>query len=735
MIKKEKITNYLKNGNKLRVLICFLLLFIIFDSKGNSTKTFVYYDYNSAIKPTQQILALEKILNINTKKIVEQNYKLEINNFVQLKNCNDLLHFYRNNDPKLALLFVKLLEPQVEKFKSHQAKANFTTKVANIYHDIGKYHLAIDYYSKSLDIFIDLKEYPAACNSYNDIGYIFSKLKLRDFALKNYFLGVNIVSKSNPKDSNYNVKESLYSLAHAYSNISYEYFDLNKVDSAIYYGKKSKNLFYKINNINRIAQLNNYLVEFYLSKKDFSSAKKLLNDNLMMLDTNLVEDTRYLGHTYRIKSKYMIEIGNDIEALNNIDTAITILNQIELHREVDKCYNIKANLLVKLGRVEEAIEIGNKAYNVSKLRDSFTENLNNTELLAKLYNINKTYDSAIYYYKLNKSLNDSLFNIYKLDIINKFNVENELKNQELKVALISKNNEVNLIWLTVLGGSIIVILIFFIILYKQFRNKSYINDKLRNAIKEIEETNFKLQTSEQKLLESNRQKDRFFGIIAHDLRGPISSFHTATGLLIDEFENLTNEDKLDFLRLIKENAQRLSNLLNSLLSWAKSQQGQIIPIPTKVKVFTLVNDSVSTLNHLANKKNIKLINNTNESHFVEVDVNMLNTSLNNIINNAIKFSHQYSNIQINSFEEKINNLDYIAIEIKDTGVGIEADRLANILSLEFNSSTLGTNNEEGSGLGLILTKEFVEKNYGQLRILSQLGIGTTIIISLPKCLE
>lgn len=734
MIIKKQISKYSEQGNKLICIICFFLFFS-FDLKANSTKTYVYYDYNSAIKPTQQILALEKILNIDTKKIVEQNYKLKINDYAQLKNCNDLLHFYRNNDPKLALLFVKLLEPQVKQFKNHQAKANFTTKVANIYHDIGKYHLAIDYYSKSLDVFIDLKEYPAACNSYNDIGYIFSKLKLRDFALKNYFLGVNTVLKSNPKDSNYNEKEYYYSLAHSYSNIAYEYFDLNKVDSAIFYGKKSKNLFIKINNINRIAQLNNYLVEFYLSKKDFKTSEKLLNDNLMMLDTNLVEDTRYLGHTYRIKSKYMIEIGNDIEALNNIDTAIVILNQIELHREVDKCYNIKANLLVKLDRVEEAIKIGNIAYNVSKQRDSFTENLNNTELLAKLYNINKTYDSAIYYYQINKSLNDSLFNIYKLDIINKFNVENELKNQELKVALISKSNEVNRIWLTVLGGSIVVILIFFIILYKQFRNKSVINDKLRNAIKEIEDTNFKLQTSQQKLLDSNRQKDRFFGIIAHDLRGPISSFHTATGLLIDEFENLTDEDKLDFLKLIKDNAQRLSKLLNSLLSWAKSQQGQIIPTPTKVNVNSLINDSVSTLNHLAIKKNIKLINNSNEKDCIEVDVNMLNTSLNNVINNAIKFSHQYSSIQINTFEEKINNLDYIAIEVKDSGVGIEDDRLEKLLSLEFNSSTLGTNNEEGSGLGLILTKEFVEKNKGQLRIMSQLGIGTSIIISLPKCTE
>ncbi len=162
----------------------------IFELNANSTKTYELYEYNSAIKPTQQILALEKILNIDVNKIVEKKYKLEKNNYVQLKNCNDLLHFYRNNDPKLALLFAKLLEPQLKQFSSHPSIANFTTKVANIYHDIGKYHLAIDYYSKSLYVFIDLKDYPAACNSYNDIGYIFSKLKIRDFALKNYFLGV-----------------------------------------------------------------------------------------------------------------------------------------------------------------------------------------------------------------------------------------------------------------------------------------------------------------------------------------------------------------------------------------------------------------------------------------------------------------------------------------------------------------------------------------------------------------
>lgn len=728
----KNILNYLKHRSKLISLICFYAVFSFFELNANSTKTYELYEYNSAIKPTQQILALEKILNIDVNKIVEKKYKLEKNNYVQLKNCNDLLHFYRNNDPKLALLFAKLLEPQLKQFSSHPSIANFTTKVANIYHDIGKYHLAIDYYSKSLYVFIDLKDYPAACNSYNDIGYIFSKLKIRDFALKNYFLGVNTVLKSNPKDINFNKKEYYFSLAHSYSNISYEYFDLNKIDSAIYYGKKSKKLFLESKNINRVAQLNNYLVEFYLGKKDFKSAEKLLNENFMMLDTNLVEDTRYLGHTYRIKSKYMIEIGNLTEALNNIDTAISILNQIELHREIDKCYNIKANLLVNLGRINEALEIGKFAYNISKKRDSFTENLNNTGLLAKLFQNLNAYDSSIYYYQLNKSLNDSLFNIYKLDIINKFNVENELKNQELKVALISKKNEINSLWLKVLGFGMIIILIFFIIIYLQFQNKTKINKQLKKVVNELENTNLKLKNSENNLIEINRTKDRFFGIIAHDLKSPISSFHTATGLLVDEFENLSNEEKLEFLQLIRNNAKRLSNLLNSLLQLAKSQLGQIIPNSSNIDVYHITEEAFQILLPLANKKNIKLINQVDKTHFIYVDIGMIGTTFNNLINNSIKFSYPYNEIIVRSFEVIENKINYIAIEIEDFGVGIEKERLKNILSIEFNNSTPGTQNEEGSGLGLMLTKEFVEKNNGKIKIKSQFEIGTIITLYLPK---
>lgn len=669
------------------------------------------------------------IINNLEKKLllVTNNFEFKSKNDIEaLTIANDLLHHYRNSDPQKAIKFGENFINQTKNWNDSPAKAITFTKMGNIYHDLGKYHLAIDNYSSALKIFEKIKDSTSICSSYNDIGYIFSKLQMYDMAIKNYFAGTNYVKYNNDKSY-------INNLAHAYSNISYDFFNLKQVDSAIYYGKKSRELFRSINSRERIAQLNNYLAEYYAYNNDFNTALSINKSNLDILDTFLIEDRRYLGHTYRIMSKLYIKLDNKNQALESIEKAIKILEEIDLFAELNKCLVIKSNILKSQDKIQDAIVVLEEALKISKNRNSFTENLINTEGLANLYNLKGDLKKSIYYYNLNKILYDSLINIYNKEIVNKVNVGDELKNKDLKLELISKKNEINGLWLKVLGFSIILFFIFFLIIYLQFKNKSKINEQLKKVLNEVETTNLKLKNSERNLLEINRTKDRFFGLIAHDLRGPISSFHTATGLLIDEFETLSNSEKLDFLLLIKDNAKRLSNLLNSLLQWAKSQQGQIIPNPSNIDVNSIVEETIHVLKPLANKKHIKLVNQVDKNHCVKVDSGMIGTTLNNIINNSIKFSYPHNEIILRSFEIIENNKNYIALEIEDFGIGIDPERLKTILSIEFNNSTPGTENEEGSGLGLVLAKEFIEKNNGIIKIKSEFEIGTVITICLPKC--
>jgi signal transduction histidine kinase len=185
--------------------------------------------------------------------------------------------------------------------------------------------------------------------------------------------------------------------------------------------------------------------------------------------------------------------------------------------------------------------------------------------------------------------------------------------------------------------------------------------------------------------------------------------------------------------MMSESAGSIYSLLENLLEWSRTQRGAIPYNPEKVDLCQLTNDILKLSKSSAEKKHIELINNVHPSSTVFADVNMTNTLIRNLISNAIKFTPDDGKIEVGT--KDINSADYIAIYIKDSGLGISKETQEKLFRIDSHVTTLGTNKETGTGLGLILCKEFVDSHSGKIWVESELGQGCTFFFTLPKCVD
>jgi two-component system, sensor histidine kinase and response regulator len=253
--------------------------------------------------------------------------------------------------------------------------------------------------------------------------------------------------------------------------------------------------------------------------------------------------------------------------------------------------------------------------------------------------------------------------------------------------------------------------------------------ELKKSRDKIIEYTRELEKNREELKQLNASKDKFFSIIAHDLRSPFTGFLGLSQLLIEEKNNIEKIDLEQIALSMNKAAKKLFNFLENLLDWSRSQMGGLQFNPINVEIKNAVDSVFFVLKETAAEKGVELINNIYNKLTVIVDNNALNTILRNLVSNSIKFTKKSGKIIIG-----IHSVtdDFITVFVKDNGIGIAYDNLDNLFRLETKVSTPGTNNEQGSGLGLLLVKEFVEKNGGNIWIESELNIGTTVFFTLSK---
>jgi len=233
--------------------------------------------------------------------------------------------------------------------------------------------------------------------------------------------------------------------------------------------------------------------------------------------------------------------------------------------------------------------------------------------------------------------------------------------------------------------------------------------------------------SKQELEALNREKDRFFSIISHDLRSPFTSLLGYTGMIAMAADKMSPEKIVESAININESATRLFALLENLLEWARLQMDQIPSEPIKLEMCDLVSKTVDVLGPVGTDKDVSVINNVADEVTAFADAHMVDTVIRNLVNNAIKFTKAQGTVTI----EGHNTGEICEISISDTGIGMAPAQIDKLFSIGDKNSTKGTGGETGTGLGLLLCKDLLDKCKGSLDVKSEPGKGATFTISLP----
>lgn len=268
-----------------------------------------------------------------------------------------------------------------------------------------------------------------------------------------------------------------------------------------------------------------------------------------------------------------------------------------------------------------------------------------------------------------------------------------------------------------LQNILIVLMILACILAGYIILLAYKNNKFQEHIISLNE----------KIMSDSIQKDKFFSIIGHDLMNPFNALLGFSEMLIEATKKGNKEDSVEYSEIVNQSARRIFNLLQNLLVWSKMQDGKIKYSPKLVKVDELVSDSMMILTPIARNKEINLHWEVNDDITATLDSNMIGSVLQNLGTNAIKFTERGGSVTVSACVET----GTVNFTVSDTGVGMSEERLNKLFKLDKTSSSKGTDDEVGTGLGLIICKEFVESHRGKIWVESTLGKGSIFCFSIP----
>lgn len=264
-------------------------------------------------------------------------------------------------------------------------------------------------------------------------------------------------------------------------------------------------------------------------------------------------------------------------------------------------------------------------------------------------------------------------------------------------------------------------------LVARLREMNQAEEQLAAKNREIEKQKEELERQRHELSELNATKDKFFSIIAHDLRSPITTLVSLSDIIRTELDYLTPEQKSDVLSSLYDLSKNYLKLLDNLLQWSRMQTGRLDAEPVTFNLVEMITDVITIYRTTAVEKQVSLDWNPEGPVFVFADMNMARTILRNLISNALKYSFPMGSVTV-----QVDGGDSLAtVTVRDNGMGMVPDMVDRLFHIDQTFSTKGTANEKGTGLGLILCKEFVEKNGGNLKVESESGKGSSFSFTLP----
>ena len=497
-----------------------------------------------------------------------------------------------------------------------------------------------------------------------------------------------------------------------YSSIALIYISQNNHKNAIFYLNAAANIFRSQKDSLRLAGcINNLGYEFFKSLK-YDTSLYLFNEAITYYQAlNLNYETAYaLGNSGLVLLR-KDELKEAKFRLNSAMDTLTKYNDDYGKIEFIIAYS---EVLQIQGKPNEALTHAQEAYQLAEVNNISEFKRDAAFRLSEIYNELENHQDAYQYHKEFTALSDSIKNFKTIQRMADLRTEFEVSQKQAEVDILTKRRAIQLIIIGSLGV-IVLLALWLILVYRRnlHRSKEFMR-VLRNQQAELKEL--------------NHIKDRFFSIISHDLRSPISSLGGISFMIKESLENNNDEMLKQAVDYIDQTVLSLTNLLDNLLNWALSQQGKLRYTEEQLNVSELIEEIVSQFTTLTLLKEIKITLDLEKNLYVMGDANTLLTVIRNLLSNALKFTPKGKEVRLACTS---NDNKQVQISVIDQGVGIPEDKLTDLFALKENKSTRGTENEKGLGLGLNLVQEFVQQNKGTIDVESKVGEGTCFVLEFP----
>ncbi len=524
---------------------------------------------------------------------------------------------------------------------------------------------------------------------YCQLGENYRVAGAHNLAYENFMHSLELATK---------IKDSIL-ISSIYNRLAVYYFENTDLypeisrDSSIYYANLSLDLCQKLNNVRYIIANYNILALIYRYKFNNLDTSKLLLHKAADIALKYHKTTQMPNIYYNIARGHMINMELD-SAKKYIDEGYAIADSLEMAEAKFLFYLLYSNYYAYVKDYQKAYEYAN--------------------LYMIEYKKSQENKSS---FKVKSALN-----------------ELQYRNQEIEQ---ERQQQTRNFLLIIAAMIILFFAVMMVVLFMRNKHIAKSNMRLIEQNEQIELNNLELDKqnkiiSEQnaKLEESNASKDKLFSIISHDLKNPISGLKEMITVLADNYDSFEEEEKREILQELKSSSDVVLELLLGLLTWSRSQRNKIEYDPYKQDLYQLVYQNIAIVSTAAKNKNITIVNSVPENTTAFFDANMINTVVRNLLTNAIKFSKTNGKIVVKA-EQYALNPNYVLISVADNGVGIPQDKLDKLFQIKHSFTTVGTGGEKGTGLGLLIVWDFIEKNYGKIWVESEVERGTTFYFTLP----
>ncbi len=610
--------------------------------------------------------------------------------------------------------------------------------IAGMYHLIGKsytnlgqYDKSITCYYKAVDYYLKEKLFPEAIFTYSDIGNLYYSRNMYNIARVIYQKGIDLGLKHVSEDNNIKM-----AIAVCYNNIGLVFSKSNKYDSALkqfYVALKYRK---EINRYYLVPHSLLYIAKAYLHLGDTSKAEqfciessamseKMLNDfESGKIKYNEPKPTSELLDFWLSANLQLMDLYDSQNLTDKSELILQTIKQKIPASNIEQAIDIQFSLLDIAKRrknYQKQLEVSLKILELSNIIHSLDNRLTALNEISLAYQLLGDFKSAYEYHEMYHSSKDSLENSNYELIHHNFQHTAAIQNAESVIKEIeNKRNEelqYRIITMAVAMVMIIGLIIIAVYLYQKYK----LNNKYNKELLELSKS----------LSESNKTKDMFFSVVAHDLKSPLGAFKNTAEIVSDQFDYISEEEKKEFLQMIKKSAANIYSLLENLLVWSRTQRGIIKINLSDFDMRFLVDNAISLAALATEDKSIKIINKIDHPAMAFGDINLVNTILRNLISNAVKFSYPDSTIEIDTYIGEKGGKKHLALSVKDYGIGLNQKQKEELFVIGTNKVRPGTNNELGTGLGLIICKEFIGLMGGEIFVESEENKGSTFTFTLP----